>query len=101
MSNFAKLSISQVGTGTSDPILFKAPKDDFVMLINAYVTGTVTYDIQYTIDDVAIEDCQYVTLGDVDRDANSDDSMYFPVRAIRVDITSGSGTVKLVALYKD
>jgi len=101
MSNFSKLSKSQTGTGTSDPILFKAPKDDFVMLINALVTGTVTYDIEYTIDDVDLVDCQYVTLGDVDRTLSSDDSMYFPVRAIRVNVTAGTGTVKLIAQYKD
>jgi len=101
MSNFSKLSKSKTGTGTSDPIQFKNPKDDFVVLINAYVTGTVTYDIEYTIDDVDIADCQYVTLGDVDRDASSDDSLYFPVRALRVNIKTGTGTVKLVTQFKD
>jgi hypothetical protein len=98
---FSTKSQTVTGVGASSPIIFLSPSDDFVTLLNAYATGTVTYDIEYTIDDVELDNAQWMTLGDVDRTLSSDDSLYFPVRAVRVNITVGSGTVKLVSLYKD
>ena len=100
MSGYNTLSKSVTGVNVSEPILFKNPKDNFECLINAYVTGTVTYDIEYTIDDGELANAQWLTLGDVDRAAGSDDSLYFPVRAIRANVKTGTGTVKLVVLMR-
>lgn len=98
---YKQLSVSQTGVGASSPVLLKnISNDDFAMLINAYVTGTVTYDIEYTMDDAAIDSATWLTLGDVDRSLSSDDSFYFPVRAIRVNVKTGTGTVKLVTMYR-
>lgn len=98
---YKQLSISKTGTGASNPILIKnISNDDFAMLINAYVTGTVTYDIEYTMDDVAIANVTWLTLGDVDRAVSSDDSFYFPIRALRVNVKTGTGTVKLMIKYR-
>lgn len=98
MSNFSTVSVSQTGVGVSNPILFKNPTAAFRALFNVYVTGTVTYDIEYSIDPSASP--QYVKLETLDRTASSDDAMYFPVSAVRVNVTSGDGTAKLVALYQ-
>ena len=99
MSDFSTKSQTQTGVGVSDAILFTNPKDEFQMLINAYVTGEVTYNIEYTIDPAKPE--QYVTLGDTDRVTSSDDAFYFPMKKLRVNVTAGTGTVKLVVMYKD
>lgn len=98
---YKQLTQSQTGVGASGEILFKnVSNDDFAMLINAYVTGTVTYDIEYTMDDVAIGSASWIALGDTDRAASSDDSFYFPVRAVRVNVKTGTGTVKLMVVYR-
>lgn len=99
MSNFSTKFVSQTGVGTSDEIIFTNAVEDFAMLLNAYVTGTVTYTIEYTIDPADAE--QWVALGDAGKTASSDESFYFPVKAARVNVTAGDGTVKLVAMYKD
>jgi len=99
MSNFSNKFVTQTGVGASDEIRFTNPVDDFAMLLNAYVTGSVTYTIEYTIDPSITE--QWVSLGDANKTASSDESFYFPVKAARVNVTAGDGTVKLVAMYKD
>ena len=99
MSGFSTLNVSVTGGGARSPILVKSPKDDFKALLNAYVTGTVTYDIEYTLD--AGVSPQYIKLGDLDRTAHTDDAFYFPVASFRVNITAGTGTVDLYMLYKD
>lgn len=98
MSNFSTKFVSQTGVGASSEIIFTNVADDFAMLLNAYVTGTVTYTIEYTIDPLR---AQWVSLGDANKTASSDESFYFPVKAVRVNVTAGDGTVKLVAMYKD
>jgi len=100
MSNFSTKFVSQTGVGASSTILFTNVVDDFAMLLNAYVTGTATYTIEYTIDP-DLNTAQYVPLGDANKTASSDESFYFPVKAVRVNVAAGDGTVKLVAMYKD
>jgi hypothetical protein len=98
---YKQMSISQAGVGASDPILIQNVSNaDFAALVNSYVTGTVTYDVEYTMDDVVIGSASWVALGDTDRAANSDDAFYFPVRAFRVNVKTGTGTVKLMVMYR-
>lgn len=99
MADYSTKHTTQSGVGVSEPIKFNGQFDDFAVLINAYVTGTVVYDIEYTIDDASIP--QWLPLGDVNRETSSDDSMYFPLKALRVNIKSGTGSIKLVTLNRD
>lgn len=99
MSAYSVKFVEQTGVGASKDIIFTNVREDFAALFCCYVTGTVTYDLEYTIDPSDSE--QYIPLGNSDREASSDDSFYFPVKKVRVNITSGTGTVKLVAQYKD
>lgn len=101
MANYKQLSISQTGVGASDPILIQNISNaDFAALINSYVTGTVTYDLEYTMDDTDIANATWLALGTQDRVTTSDDSFYFPVRAFRVNVKTGTGTVKLMLMYR-
>lgn len=98
MSNYSTKFVEQSGVGASEEIKFPQVSQEFAMLINAYVTGTVTYDIEYTIDPA--NPAQWVALGDVDRSASGDESFYFPPKAIRVNVKTGTGSVKLVTKYR-
>ena len=97
--SFSTKFVSQTGVGASASIKTSSPKDDFRALVHCYVTGDVEFDIEYTIDPASSP--EYTALGSVGRTASCDDALYFPFVAIRVNVTSGTGTVKLVVMYKD
>lgn len=97
--SFSTVAIQQVGAGTSMPILFKQPRDTFrALLATAITSGSVTYKIEFTLESSL---ATWVTLGAEGRTASSSDSLAFPVYAVRINVTSGSGTVKLVASYQN
>lgn len=99
MSAYSVKFVEQTGVGASKDIIFTNAREDFAALFCCYVTGEVTYDLEYTIDPSDNE--QYIALGASGRTASSDDSLYFPVKKVRVNVTAGTGTVKLVTQYKD
>lgn len=95
---YKTLTVSQTDTGTSSDIKIVRKPENFKALIHAVVTsGTPTYTLEYSINSV-----DYLTLNGVSGQTTSTDTtLVFPVDAIRVNITAGTGTVKLVILHND
>jgi hypothetical protein len=92
-------SVSQEGVGASDWIKLDTYKNPFSVSFVADVTGTATYTVQHTLHSVdggtpTVFDHPDVTGATADADGN----YAFPVIAVRVNVTSGSGTVQLTVI---
>ena len=88
--------ISCTGTGTSNVAVLDHYKAPFHVGLGAVVTGTATYTIQHTFDDpldtsVTPTWFNHPTLAS--QTASADGNYAFPIRAIRISIASGTGTV--------
>jgi hypothetical protein len=96
--------VSQTGTGSTNPVPLDTYIAPFNVSIGATVSGTVTYKLQYTYDDVQAAD--YVAASGnwsdsvdmVDKVAASNTSINNPVTAVRLTVTAGTGTVNGVIL---
>lgn len=84
-------SVSQTGVGVSGALKFMRNEQPRVAYtIN--VVGTATYSLEHSLDGehwVSNEDVTALT-------GNSDGNYIFPVYGVRVNVTSGTGTVTLV-----
>lgn len=93
----------QVGTGSSRVVGFDIFRNPFNIGFGVIVSGTVNYTVQHTFDD--IEAPGYVAASGnwfnndnsalVGATTSQDGNYYFPVRASRIVINSGNGTVTL------
>lgn len=111
--------ITQTGTGTSTPVIVNWRQNQGKISINTEVTGTVTYTVQHTLDDPWAKldtinntpvysdaeafntdaNWQDIDLADlVAATTGQDGNYFFPVRAIRLNVTAGSGTVQATIL---
>lgn len=91
--NYKTVSKTQTGVGASAIVYFKAT-EDMRALINCVVSGTVTYDLQYSLNG-----SDYVTLSGMSgKSATDDATLVFPVHSVRVNVTAGAGSVKLIVL---
>lgn len=84
---------------TPSPIIPVTRKpSDFKALLHAIVdSGNPTYNIEYSINGI-----DFIILNGIEGETTSTDTtMVFPVEAFRVNITAGTGTVKLIALLND
>lgn len=91
--------VSQTGTGQSAALEFALGLQAFGLSYGVDVDGTVTYQIQFTLDkptDPAAVWFNHPTLTDLT--ANAAGSSSEPLRGIRVNVTAGSGTATLKAL---
>ena len=90
-------TISQTGVGSSTGYGPDRHRDPFNIGFGAVVDGTATYTIEHTFDEVMFPGSPapvvfpHETL--VDQTVNMDGNYAFPVAAIRVTITVGTGTV--------
>ena len=94
-------TLTQVATDAATPspaILINRKPENFKSLFHAIVSaGTPTYDVEYSINGV-----DFIILNNLTGLTTSQDTtLVFPVEAVRVNITAGSGTVKLVGLIND
>jgi len=93
--------IKQTGTGTTAWIPMDYKQSPFNVGLGAVVSGTVTFDIEHTFDDVfdpAVTPVAFKHSTMVTKSANADGNYAFPVRAIRVNNTAGTGTTTLTIL---
>lgn len=101
-----QVSVSKTGTGASDLIVLDYIQTPFNVSLSTKVTGSATYTIQHTFDDIFAsgysagsgtwydsDDTNFVNAT-----ANQNSNYAFPVRATRVNITTGAGTVELTAI---
>jgi archaellum component FlaF (FlaF/FlaG flagellin family) len=89
-------TVSGVATSPTLPMDFRAQV--FNVGFGCEVTGTVTYSVQHTFDDIyntAITPVwfnhEYVNA----QSANMDGNYAFPVSAIRLNVTAGTGSVTI------
>ena len=97
--------LTQTGVGTTNPVpfnLYAAPTN--IALGATLLSGAATFTVQYTFDDVQAPgynpamgnwvDHPYLT----DKVASTDSNIAYPVVAVRLKVTSGSGTVRLAII---
>lgn len=93
--------VTQTGTGTSAWIPVDHTQNAFAIGFGCVVSGTVTYTVQHTFDN--IQDAS-VTPTAFDHSTvsaettNQDGNYAFPIRAIRLNVTAGTGSVTITIL---
>ena len=96
-------SVSVTGVGTSNPILLDVFGSPNVSL-QAVVSGTATYTIQQTLDNVRDNGAAAATWFDhpdtalVGATASKQGNYAYVPTATRINLTSGTGTVTLTAV---
>lgn len=93
--------ISLTGTGTTAWIPLDYKQNPFNVSVAAVVNGTITYDIEHTFDDVfntAITPVAFKHASLVAQTTNKDGNYAFPVRAVRINNTAGTGDTTLTIL---
>jgi hypothetical protein len=95
--------ITQTGTGTTAWIPLNYRQSPFNVGFGAViVSGTATYSVQHTFDDVfntAVTPVAFDNANATAQTANKDSNYMFPIRAIRLNVTAGvSPVVKLTVL---
>lgn len=93
--------ISITGTGTTAWIPLDYKQNPFNIGLGIVVNGTITYDIEHTFDDVFAQDTTPTAFKHSSLTAqttNKDGNYAFPIRAIRINNTSGTGTTTLTIL---
>lgn len=97
-------TLSQTGTGSTSWYPVNYNQSNFKIGLGVVVSGTVTYTIQHTFDDVydpsvtpvAFDHDTLATLS-----ANADGNYAYPIRAIRVTVSAGTGTAALTIIQGD
>ena len=93
--------VSKTGTGTSAWIPVDNYQSPFNVGLGAVVNGTVTYTIEHTFDDVfdtSVTPTAFAHSTLAAQTTNKDGNYAFPIRAIRINNTLGSGTTTLTIL---
>ena len=94
-------TITQTGVGSSAvcPVDFRAQV--FAIGIGCVITGTVTYSVQHTFDDIydpTIIPTWFTNAYAVNQSANIDTNYAFPIKALRVTVSAGTGSVAMTVL---
>lgn len=94
-------TITQTGVGSSAvcPVDFRAQV--FAIGIGCVVTGTVTYSVQHTFSDIydpTVTPVWFNNAYAVAQTANIDTNYAFPVKALRVTVTAGTGSVAMTVV---
>ena len=93
--------ISITGTGTTAWIPLDYKQNPFNIGLGIVVNGTITYDIEHTFDDVLAQGVTPTAFKHSSLTAqttNKDGNYAFPIRAIRINNTAGTGTTTLTIL---
>lgn len=92
--------ISLTGTGTSAWIPLDYKQSPFNVGLGAVVTGTITFDIEHTFDDVfsGVTPTAFKHSTMTAKTANFDGNYAFPIRAVRINNTAGTGSTTLTIL---
>lgn len=89
------------GVGVSAPIPMDWRARPFTAGIGCVVTGTVTYTVQHTYDDITLSTFDpsianwFPNAVIAAATASADTTYTYPVRAIRMNITAGTGSVTM------
>jgi hypothetical protein len=95
------ITIEQTGVGTSKPYQVDRLQDQFKVGLGLIITGTATATVEHTFDSVDESDTGQIwfpheTL--VAATESADGNYAYPIQAVRVNVTSGTGTATLKVL---
>lgn len=93
--------ISQTGAGTTAWVPTDTWKTPFSLSVACTVTGTVNYDVEHTFDDIQNTALTIVAFTNptLVGDTTNQEAVYtYPVKAVRLKVNSGSGTVVMTTL---
>lgn len=93
--------ISLTGTGTTAWIPLDYKQNPFNVGLGCVVNGTIAYTIEHTFDDVFDPTVTPVAFAHsvlAAQTANKDGNYAFPVRAVRINNTAGTGNTTLTIL---
>lgn len=94
-------SFSQTGVGTTAWFPVNYRQSPFNASFGCVVSGTVTYTVEHTFDDVfdpAVTPTAFPNATVAAATANANGNYAFPIRAVRLNITAGTGTVTVTWL---
>jgi hypothetical protein len=98
------ISVSVTGVGTSSVIVPDHQTSPFNVGLGCKVTGTATYSVEHTFDDVfsptftPASATWIANSGLTAKTATADGNYAFPVTGIRLNVTAGTGTVTLTVV---
>lgn len=93
--------VSKTGTGETAVVVVDHYRNPFNIGFAVVVSGTITYTVQHTFDDVldaAVTPTWFNHLTATGLTVSTDGNYAFPVRGIRVSNTSGAGTTTLTVI---
>lgn len=93
--------VTQTGTGTSAWIPVDHTQNAFAIGFGCVVSGTVTYTVQHTFDniqDASVTPTAFDHSTVTAETTNQDGNYAFPIRGIRLNVTAGTGSVTLTVL---
>ena len=95
------IAITKSGTGTTAWIPLDYKQSPFNVGLGVVVNGTVTYDIEHTFDEVfdpTVTPTAFKHSSLTAQTTNKDGNYAFPIRAIRINNTAGTGSTTLTIL---
>ena len=93
--------VTKSGTGTTAWIPMDYKQNPFNVGLGVVVSGTVNYTIEHTFDEVFdpnVTPTAFAHATLASQTANKDGNYAFPIRAIRINNNSGTGTTTLTIL---
>lgn len=93
--------VSKTGTGASSIVPLDREQAPFNVGIGCVTSGTVTYSVQHTFDDVqdsTVTPTWFLNSGITSQTGNKDGNYAAPIRATRVNVESGTGTVTMTVI---
>src|SRR5262252_6474750 len=93
--------ITQAGTGASTPLPVNWRQDPVNIGIGCVITsGTATYNVEHTFDDITVgaPTNWFPNINISGATTNKDANYAFPIRAVRLNVTAGTGTVVMAVL---
>lgn len=93
--------VTQTGTGTSTWVPVDHTQNAFAIGFGCVVSGTVTYTVQHTFDniqDASVTPTAFDHSTVTAETTNQDGNYAFPIRGIRLNVTAGTGSVTLTVL---
>lgn len=94
-------TITQTGVGTSAWVPLDYKQSPFNVGFGVSVTGTATYNIEHTFDNILDSTVTPVVFKHgtlVSQTTNKDGNYAFPIRAVRINVTAGTGSVSVTLL---
>jgi len=93
--------VTQTGTGTSAWIPVDHTQNNFAIGFGCVVSGSVTYTVEHTFDDIqnaSVTPTAFPNVSVTNKTANQDGNYAFPIRALRLNVTAGTGSVTITVL---